>query len=43
MTFGFDGAMAIAPMAELPPRSNSDVHVRPASSVFHTPPPDAPK
>ena len=36
-------AMAIAPIAELGPLSNNDVQVWPASSVFHTPPPEAPK
>ena len=29
MTLGLEGAIAMAPMAELPPRSNSEFHVWP--------------
>ena len=42
--FGSDGATATAPIDPMGiPWSEIGVHVRPAFSVFHTPPPTDPK
>src|SRR5215469_15519286 len=38
MVFGSDGATATAPIDPVDSASNTGIHVRPASSVFHTPP-----